>query len=126
MAAAIAQGQALSPAVIATSGDIPFAGAASGYVLDSLSLAVAAVLDERPLAEVLVDVTRIGNDSDTNAAIAGGLLGARDGSTAIPRRWTAVLQFAGEFTTAGAVLARRQGGGRAAWPSGSSEATAGH
>ncbi len=126
VAAVIAQGQALSPAVIATSGDIPFAGAASGYVLDSLSLAVAAVLDERPLAEVLVDVTRIGNDSDTNAAIAGGLLGARDGSTAIPRRWTAVLQFAGEFTTAGAVLARRQGGGRAAWPSGSSEATAGH
>jgi ADP-ribosylglycohydrolase len=108
VAAAIAVGQALSPALIAGSGEIPFAGAASGYVLDSLSLAVAAVLDERPLAEVLVDVARIGHDSDTNAAIAGGLFGARDGSIAIPRRWTAVLQFAAEFTMAGRVLARRR------------------
>jgi len=107
VAAAIAAGQVLSLALISGSGDIPFAGAASGYVLDSLSLAVAAVLDERPLAEVLVDVARIGSDSDTNAAIAGGLLGARDGSTAIPGRWTTVLQFAAEFTMAGRVLARR-------------------
>jgi ADP-ribosylglycohydrolase len=117
VAAAIEDGQALSPALIATSGNIPFAGAASGYVLDSLSLAVAALLDERPLAEVLVDIARIGNDSDTNAAIAGGLLGARDGSTAIPRRWTAVLQFAAEFTTAGCILARRQDSDRPARPS---------
>lgn len=105
VASAIAAGQAISPALIADSGDIPFADAASGYVLDSLSLAVAAVLDHRPLTDVLVDVARIGNDSDTNAAIAGGLLGARDGSTAIPRRWTAVLQFADEFTMAARILA---------------------
>jgi ADP-ribosylglycohydrolase len=105
VASAIAAGQAISPALIAGSGDIPFAGAASGYVLDSLSLAVAAVLDHRPLTDVLVDVARIGNDSDTNAAIAGGLLGARDGSTAIPGRWTAVLQFADEFTMAARILA---------------------
>lgn len=38
----------------------------------------------------------------------------------------AVLQFAGEFTTAGGVLARRKAADRAAWPSGSCEAPGSH
>ncbi len=84
VAEAITVGQDLRPAVLAASGEIPFTGGASGFVLDSLSLAVAAVLDRRPLADVLVDIARLGNDADTNAAIAGGLLGARDGAAAIP------------------------------------------
>jgi len=50
-------------------------------------------------------IARIGNDTDTNAATAGGLLGARDGSAAIPERWTATLQFAAEFEAAAAILA---------------------
>lgn len=70
---------------------------ASGYVVESLTLAVAALLDPRPLEEVLVDVVRFGRDADTNGAIAGGLLGARDGVDAIPLRWREKLQFAGEF-----------------------------
>lgn len=71
---------------------------ASGYVLESLTLAVAALLDPRPLEEVLVDVVRFGQDTDTNGAIAGGLLGARDGVNAIPLRWRERLQFGEEFT----------------------------
>ena len=71
---------------------------ASGYVLESLTLAVAALLDPRPLEDVLVDVVRFGQDADTNGAIAGGLLGARDGVNAIPLRWRETLQFADEFT----------------------------
>ena len=74
---------------------IPFK--AAGYVLESLTLAVAALMDPRPLEHVLVDVVRIGNDTDTNGAIAGGLLGARDGVDAIPLRWRQKLQFAHEF-----------------------------
>ncbi|GAB1318356.1 hypothetical protein MFIFM68171_08566 [Madurella fahalii] len=70
---------------------------ASGYVLESLTLAVAALLDPRPLEEVLIDVVRIGEDTDTNGAIAGGLLGARDGVDAIPLRWREKLQFGTEF-----------------------------
>ncbi|KXX79412.1 ADP-ribosyl-[dinitrogen reductase] glycohydrolase [Madurella mycetomatis] len=70
---------------------------ASGYVLESLTLAVAALLDSRPLEEVLIDVVRIGKDTDTNGAIAGGLLGARDGVDAIPLRWREKLQFGAEF-----------------------------
>ncbi|KAH6612843.1 ADP-ribosylation/Crystallin J1 [Chaetomium sp. MPI-SDFR-AT-0129] len=75
---------------------IPFG--ATGYVLESLVLAVAALFDPRPLEEVLVDVVRFGGDTDTNGAIAGGMLGARDGAEAIPLRWREVLQFGGEFT----------------------------
>lgn len=30
---------------------------------------------------------RLGNDTDTTAAIAGGLAGIRDGLSAIPSRW---------------------------------------
>jgi ADP-ribosylglycohydrolase len=71
-----------------------------GEVLASLALAVCAVLDPRPFEEVLIDVVRICGDSDTDAAIAGGLLGARDGAARIPRRWAIQLRFASEFTAA--------------------------
>jgi len=74
---------------------IPFKGA--GYVLESLTIAVAALFDPRPLEDVLVDVVRFGKDTDTNGAIAGGLLGARDGVGAIPERWREKLQFGKEF-----------------------------
>ncbi|KAF2438705.1 ADP-ribosylglycohydrolase [Karstenula rhodostoma CBS 690.94] len=69
----------------------------SGYVLQSLTVAIAALLDPRSLEDVLVDVTRIGGDTDTNGAISGGLLGARDGIEAIPERWLNTLQFRTEF-----------------------------
>lgn len=74
---------------------LPFKGA--GYVLESLTIAVAALMDPRPLEDVIIDVVRIGRDTDSNAAIAGGLLGARDGEKAIPERWREKLQFAKEF-----------------------------
>lgn len=70
---------------------------AAGHVLESLVLGVAALFDARPLEEVLVDVVRFGKDTDTNGAIAGGLLGARDGVNAIPLRWREPLQFGTEF-----------------------------
>ncbi|KAH6892919.1 ADP-ribosylation/Crystallin J1 [Thelonectria olida] len=72
-------------------------GHCSGYVLETLSVAIAAVLDRRSLEEVLVDVVRIGKDTDTNAAVAGGLLGARDGEQAIPEAWRKKLQFGNDF-----------------------------
>jgi ADP-ribosylglycohydrolase len=105
---AIRLGGDLQLAVIAATGDLPLPGKASGYVLDSLSLAAAAVLDPRPLRDVLVDVARLGNDSDTNAAIAGGLLGARDGAAAIPPAWFASLQFRQEFEAAANMLANHR------------------
>jgi ADP-ribosylglycohydrolase len=101
---AIAYGRQLRPAMLATTGQTFLADDAAGFVLDSLSLAVAAVVDPRPLPDVVVDIVRIGHDTDTNAAIAGGLLGVRDGVTAIPTQWMTVLQFADEFITAADTL----------------------
>ncbi|KAM0210961.1 hypothetical protein ACHAPA_004785 [Fusarium lateritium] len=95
---ALERGKTLSISTMARKGaSTKLRDGGNGYVLDSLSISIAAVLDTRSLEEVLVDVVRIGGDTDTNAAIAGGLLGARDGEAAIPKRWRAKLQFANEF-----------------------------
>jgi ADP-ribosylglycohydrolase len=105
VADAVERARALSPAVLAEHGPGPvFDNEAGGYVLDSLMLAVAAVLDPRPFPDVVVDVVRVGRDTDTNGAIAGGLLGVRDGADAIPSDWVATLQFAAEFTAAAQTL----------------------
>lgn len=104
VAAAIDHGRTLRPATLAATGETSLPDAAAGFVLDSLSLAVAALLDPRALPEVLIDVVRVGNDTDTNAAIAGGLLGVRDGVTAIPARWRSPLQFGAEFAAAATAL----------------------
>ncbi len=82
-------------------------GGCSGYVLETLTLAVAAVLDKRSFEDALVDVVRVGRDTDTNAAVAGGLLGARDGEEAIPWRWRNKLQFAGEFREVAVEMVQR-------------------
>ncbi|PHH80273.1 hypothetical protein CDD82_1875 [Ophiocordyceps australis] len=96
---ALGQGMQLSVEELARNGpqkgSLP--GKARGYVLETLALAVAALRDERPLRDVLVDVVRVGGDTDTNAAVAGGLLGARDGHEAIPEAWSEKLQFGSEF-----------------------------
>ncbi len=81
--------------------------AASGWVLTALGLTVAALLDERPAAEVLLEVVRLGGDADTNGAIVGGMLGARDGLSAWPDRWLAALEHHDELTTAARRFADR-------------------
>lgn len=87
-----------------------FPGTCSGFVLDSLTLAVVAVRDERKLDDVLVDVVRVGMDTDTNAAIAGGLLGARDGEEALLDEWKESLQFGPEFRRLVDEILTAQGG----------------
>ena len=95
VASALRFGTGLALSVAAETGvrDVP----GTGYVLDSLSLAVSALQDERGLEAALIDIVRLGYDTDTNAAIAGGLLGALHGAAAIPSRWLALLQFRDEF-----------------------------
>ncbi|KAI5461805.1 ADP-ribosylation/Crystallin J1 [Mariannaea sp. PMI_226] len=105
---AIELGKTLNVATMAARGPPPqLKGACSGYVLESLSVAIAAVLDDRSLEDIIVDVVRIGRDTDTNAAIAGGLLGARDGECAIPMRWKEELQFKDEFTKVALEILRK-------------------
>ena len=58
-----------------------------GFVLLALERAFRSVLDSTGFAAGLDGVIRQGGDTDTNAAIAGGLLGARFGFEAIPKDW---------------------------------------
>ncbi|KAI9147999.1 ADP-ribosylglycohydrolase [Paramyrothecium foliicola] len=105
---AIELGKTLSISKLAQKGpSSQLPGHCSGFVIESLNIAIAAILDTRSLEDVLVDVVRIGWDTDTNAAIAGGLLGARDGAAAIPQRWRDKLQFGNEFTSVALEILRR-------------------
>lgn len=87
-------------AALANDGGNPFGG--SGWVIASLTLAVAAVLDPRPFPDVTADVVHVGGDTDTNGAIAGGLVGVRDGVDAIPSEWIEVLQYRDEMKASAA------------------------
>lgn len=58
-----------------------------GWVRIAFTNAFYWLAQERPLEEALVWTVRQGGDTDTNAAIAGALLGAFQGLAAIPRQW---------------------------------------
>ncbi|MFI5622192.1 ADP-ribosylglycohydrolase family protein [Nocardioides sp. NPDC051685] len=64
----------------------------NGWVVTALqaawsSIAQTPATGPEHYVEALNTVIRIGNDTDTTAAIAGGLLGARWGASAIPAEW---------------------------------------
>jgi ADP-ribosyl-[dinitrogen reductase] hydrolase len=65
----------------------------SGYVLATLQVGVWALLQPRSVEDVLVEVANLGGDADTTTAVAGGLLGVRDGADAIPARWVDRLEY---------------------------------
>ncbi|MEW5851674.1 MAG: ADP-ribosylglycohydrolase family protein [Myxococcota bacterium] len=58
----------------------------TGYVVDCLHSARFA-LREPSYDRVVRAAVALGRDTDTTAAVAGGLAGVRDGVEAIPRRW---------------------------------------
>lgn len=61
-------------------------GSGSGYVVDSLR-SVRMVLKHKTYEEVIKHAILLGDDTDTTAAIAGGIAGIREGIKAIPQRW---------------------------------------
>ncbi|MGU7769189.1 ADP-ribosylglycohydrolase family protein [Burkholderia sp. MR1-5-21] len=64
----------------------------SGYVVDSFWSAIHCVLSTRSYEDCVKRAVSLGNDTDTTAAIAGGLAGALYGEDAIPARWLAALR----------------------------------
>jgi ADP-ribosylglycohydrolase len=62
-----------------------------GWVLIALQNAFFQMLHAEDLEEGIVDTVQQGGDTDTNAAIAGALLGAVHGRPAVPQRWVDVL-----------------------------------
>ncbi|CAN5402449.1 hypothetical protein BH11PSE7_BH11PSE7_36830 [soil metagenome] len=89
--------QALKPAAIgeagevlswlddAESGKLPPAHPLAGYVRIAFSHAFHHMLSGTAFADALHSVLACGGDTDTNACIVGGLVGARVGATGIPK-----------------------------------------
>ena len=64
----------------------------SGYVVDSLEAALWCLLTTRDYSECVLKAVNLGEDTDSIAAIAGGLAGIKYGLDAIPKDWLDALQ----------------------------------
>ena len=67
-------------------------GCKGGWVLIALQNAFFHLQQGETVEDALVATVGKGGDTDTNAAIAGALLGAADGLSSIPRRWVMPVQ----------------------------------
>jgi ADP-ribosylglycohydrolase len=67
-----------------------------GWIFDSFWSAWEAFAQSRSYRETIERAVRLGHDTDTTAAIAGGLAGLRwgldEGEAGIPREWLAALR----------------------------------
>jgi ADP-ribosyl-[dinitrogen reductase] hydrolase len=62
-----------------------------GYVVHTVEIALWFAYHEPLLERGLTWLVNAGGDTDTNAAVAGALMGARDGAGAIPAHWRAAV-----------------------------------
>jgi len=69
----------------------PVDGPDQGFALFAAGLALRTVAEAATVDTGLLSVVALGGDTDTNAAVAGALLGARDGFEALPHAWLDVL-----------------------------------
>ncbi len=58
-----------------------------GYTVRTMTAGMWAYTNARDFEETLLEVINAGGDTDTNGAVAGAVLGARFGASAIPERW---------------------------------------
>ena len=65
----------------------PVDGPDMGFTLFTAGIALRTCVEAQDVSTALLDVVRLGGDTDTNAAVAGALLGARDGARALPETW---------------------------------------
>ena len=63
----------------------------SGYVVDTLEAAIWCLLTTDSYRECVLKAVNLGEDTDTVAAVAGGLAGALYGYDAIPEEWKSTL-----------------------------------
>ena len=69
-----------------------WAGHARGHPLKTLQSAFWGARQGGSHEETVIDLVHRGGDADTHAAVAGALLGGRDGPEGIPERWRARLR----------------------------------
>ena len=91
--AAIERGASKKPA------DLHVDGEDRGCALHAVELAFSALASASSLEDGLVAVVSRGGDTDTNACVAGALLGAKFGKGQVPERWVSKLKAAPELTS---------------------------
>lgn len=64
----------------------------SGYVVSSLEAAIWCLLTTNSYSRCILKAVNLGGDTDTIAAIAGGLAGALYGMDSIPQKWINTLK----------------------------------
>jgi ADP-ribosyl-[dinitrogen reductase] hydrolase len=67
--------------------DEPAEGRGGGYVIDALRSARMIVERCPRFEDAVIAAVRLGDDTDTTAALVGGIAGVREGLSAIPTRW---------------------------------------
>jgi ADP-ribosyl-[dinitrogen reductase] hydrolase len=70
----------------------PVDGPDMGFTLFTAGLALQVAAEQPAFEEGLRHVVRLGGDTDTNAAVAGALLGALHGRSGLPPTWLDSLQ----------------------------------
>ena len=90
---AIERGSSKKPADLHVDGDD------RGFVLHTVELAFAALASAPSFEEGIVSVVSRGGDTDTNACVAGALLGAKFGKGGVPDRWLAKVKAASELNS---------------------------
>jgi ADP-ribosyl-[dinitrogen reductase] hydrolase len=71
----------------------PVDGPDQGFCLYAAAAGLQAVLGVDGFDASLTRVVRLGGDTDTNAAVAGALVGARDGRSRLPGNWLGRLHL---------------------------------
>ncbi len=72
--------------------DQTWEGTGTGYVVDCLRSAFMIFLQASDYEDGVKRAVLLGNDTDTTACVAGGLLGIRYGVQGIPARWMSMLR----------------------------------
>lgn len=81
-----------------------------GYVIEVLESGIWSVLAADTFADTLRAIIVLGHDTDTAAAIAGGLAALYYGREGMPAEWVEALARKDEIVALGEGLGRRYGG----------------
>jgi ADP-ribosyl-[dinitrogen reductase] hydrolase len=82
-------------------------GSAMGFTLKAMQAGLWCLEHPENFEESLVTVIHAGGDTDTNGAVAGAILGAIHGASAIPERWKARIANAGQLVSLADLLLAR-------------------
>jgi hypothetical protein len=77
----------------------------SGYVIHTLEAGLHHGLTAETAEDAIVSAVMMGGDTDTIAAVAGSVAGARCGAEAIPERWLSPLPVSDELENLSTTLA---------------------